>query len=395
MVARTAGTLLLNKLVVVYGGAGGLTQLAQFQTLMGLFGALPTNGVQVGAATYLAPLQVGQPRYRLWLAAAGWLTALLVGAAGLLLLVLGGPAWPAGHVLFFTGAMLLVSGQALLSGVLLLAGRRGAYVGLMVAVSAAGLVVVAGLLALGQPLGRVLLGYVGGQALVFGLALVGAHRAGLLGGWRQLGLPSRVALRGLLRFVLMAVGTQLFGQAINYALRAYLIRHYTPTATDLWQAVDKLSANYTMALVMVLSTVFYPRLAALAPRPAEQRHYVSVVAGLLALSLALGLGLLYGLRGPLLSWLFAPRLAAAASLLGPQLLGDWARFLGWVFQYTLLARGRPGPYLAVQAGTSVLYAGLLAGLVPLLGLPGVVDAYAVSYGLVLVGCVGWFYGKRL
>ena len=109
---------------------------------------------------------------------------------------------------------------------------------------------------------------------------------------------------------------------------------------------------------------------------------------LLVLTVAVGLalGLLYVVRVPLLSLLFAPRLTAAAPLLAPQLLGDWAKFLSWVFQYTLLVRGRPGPYLVMQGGGVALYAGLLAVMVPHLGLPGVVDAYALDACLTLAGC---------
>lgn len=393
LLARALGALLLNKVIVLYGGPGSLAQLGRFQSLMGLFGALPANGVQVGITTALAPLQAGQPRYRLWLGAGAWLTAALVGLAGLLLLLFGGADWPLGRAAVFTVAMLLVAGQAIVGAALLVAGRRGAYVALAIAISVLGVGAVAGLLALGQPLGRVLLGYVAGQGLSFGLALGLAGQAGLLRGWHLRRWPSRVALRGLLRFVLMAVGTQLFGQAVGYALRAYLIKHYTPAATDLWQAVDKLSGNYTMVIAAVLSTVFHPRLAALAFQPAEQRRYVNTVAGLLAVGMAGGLALLFVVRVPLLTLLFAPRLAAAAPLMAPQLLGDWAKFLAWLFQYTLLVRGRPGPYLAVQAGASVLYTGLLAALVPRLGLVGVVDAYAIQCCLMLVGSAGWFYGK--
>ena len=391
VVAQAAGALLLNKLLAVYGGPGGLTQLAQFQNLMALFGALPADGVQAGATTRLAPLRPGTARYRLYLGAALWLTAGLVAAGGVLLGLLGGADWPVGRTLFFTGAMGLVAGRALLGAALLAAGRPGSYVALAAAVSAAGLLATGSLLALGRPLGQVLLGYVAGQALMAGVGLGLARRAGLLAGWR-LARPRAVALRGLARFLLMALGGLLFGRAVEYALRAYLIAHFAPAATDLWQAVAKLADNYSLVVGAVLSTVFFPRLAALAARPTAQRRYVGVVAALLAAGLALGFGLLYGLRQPVLAGLFAPRLAAAAPLLAPQLLGDWAKFLGWVFQYGLLVRARPGPYLAVQAASAVLYAGLLAGLLPPLGLPGVVLAHALRYGLVLLGCLGWFYG---
>jgi PST family polysaccharide transporter len=214
---------------------------------------------------------------------------------------------------------------------------------------------------------------------------VQARRAGLLRGL-CLGCPSPVAVRGLLRFVLMASGSLLFGRAVDYGVRAYLIGHFAPAATDLWQAVGRLSDYYSLVVGAVLSTVFYPRLAALAGVPVQARHYLWAILGLLAGGLAVGFGGVFGLRDWLLPLLFAPRLLAARELLAPQLLGDWAKFLVWVFMYQLLARARPLPYLAVQAGSAALYAALLAGLLPRLGLSGVVWAHAARYWLLLVGC---------
>jgi PST family polysaccharide transporter len=186
--------------------------------------------------------------------------------------------------------------------------------------------------------------------------------------------------------VLMASGTLVFGRVIDYEVRAYLIGHFAPASTDLWQAVDRLSGNYSLVIATVLSTVFYPRLASLAVVPAQARRYLLAVLSLLAVGLAVGLGLIFTLRDALLPLLFAPRLLAARELLAPQLLGDWAKFLSWVFIYQILARARPLPYLSVQAASAALYAALLAWLLPRLGLSGVVWAHAGRYGVLLVAC---------
>jgi PST family polysaccharide transporter len=385
IVARAAGALILNKLVALYGGLGGLTQLAQFQNLMALFGALPADGVQVGATTYLAPLRPGSGRHRAWLGAALSLTVAAVLGAGGVLLATGGAAWPAGRAVLFTVGMLLIITQALLSTALLAAGRRGPYVVQAVAISLFGTVAVAVALAAGWPLAQVLLAYLGGQAIAMPLAGWAAWRAALLSGWRWR-WPSRAAGRGLLPFVLMAAGTLVSGRAIDYGLRAWLIAHFAPDRTDLWQAVAKLSDNYTLVMTAILNTVFYPRLAALKATPVQARHYLSAVLGLLAGGLALGLGLIYALRDVLLPLLFAPRLLAARELLAPQLIGDWAKFMAWVFLYYLLARARPLPYLAMQAIAAALYIVLVALFVGPFGLAGVVWAHALHYVLLLAIC---------
>jgi PST family polysaccharide transporter len=389
IVARAVGALTLNKLVALYGGLGGLTQLAQFQNLMALFGTLPTDGVQVGTTTRLAPLQPGSGRHRAWLGAALSLTGITIVGAGAVLMATGGAAWPVGRAVLFTASMLLIITQALLSTALLAAGRRGPYVVQAVAISLLGTAAVVGALAAGWPLAQVLLAYVGGQALSAPLAGMAAWRAGLLAGWvwRR---PSLAAWRGLLPFVLMAAGTLVSGRAIDYGLRAWLIAHFAPARTDLWQAVAKLSDNYTLVMTAILNTVFYPRLAALKSTPVQARRYLGAVLGLLAGGLAVGLGLVYVLRDVLLPLLFAPRLLAARELLAPQLIGDWAKFLAWVFLYYLLAQARPLPYLAMQALAAGLYIVLVALFVGPFGLAGVVWAHALHYVLLLAICVGLY-----
>jgi PST family polysaccharide transporter len=383
--ARSVGALVLSKLLALYGGAGGLTQLAQFQNLMALFGALPADGIQVGVTTRLAPLPPGARRYRAWLGAAGALTLGVVGLGGVVLALAGGAGWGLVSVAGFTLGMAAVASQTLLSTALLAAGQRRAYVGQAVALSLGGTAAAAVALLLRQPLSLVLACYLGGQAVVLAPTLVQVRQAGLLRGL-QVAWPSRLAVRGLLRFVLMASGSLLFGRAVDYAVRAYLMGHFTPASTDLWQAVVRLSDHYSLVMGAMLSTVFYPRLSALAAVPAQARHYLRVVLILLATGLGVGLWLIFALRDWLLPLLFAPRLLAARELLAPQLLGDWAKFLVWVFLYQLLARARPLPYIAVQAASAALYTGLLVVLLPHLGLGGVVWAHAGRYGILLLAC---------
>ena len=389
VLARAGGSLIVNKLVATLAPAGGLTQLAQFQNLMALLTTLPYDGVQVGLVKYLAPLRPGSPRYRAWLGAATALNAaaLLLGGLGLALRGQLGWGWPS--LLVFLLGIALITGQALLGSALLAAGRLRAYVGLTAALAALGTLATAATLGAGWPLPRVLLAYLLAQGLALGPALGLAGRAGLLRGLRPGAPISRLAVRRLGQFLLMAGSTLLFGKAVDYVLRDYLLAAYGPARTDLWQAVAKLSDNYTMVFAAVVGSVFYPRLAALAGQPRAARRYLGGVLALLAPVLAGGLGLIYAARSWLLPLLFAPRLLGAQVLLGPQLLGDWAKLLSWLFIFQLTARARTGPYVAVQAGSAAVFAALLAALLPRYGLQGAVLAHAARYGLLLAGCV-WF-----
>ena len=393
VLARAAGSLIVNKLFATLAPAGGLTLLAQFQNLMALLTAVPNDGVHVGLVKYLAPLRPGSPRYRAWLGAAITLNLLALLAGGAVLLASGWAGWGMGARLLIVLGIGLVTVQALLSAALVAAGRLAAFVGLTVALAALGTAGAAGALLRGWAVGSALLAYLLAQGLAAGPALALAHRAGLLGGLRLRRPGSPAARRGLGRFLLMALSSLLFGKAVDFALRAYLLAHFGPARADLWQTVAKLSDNYTMVFAAVMSSVFYPRLAALMPRPAAARAYRRAVLLLLAPTLAGGLGLIYALRDWLLPLLFAPRLLAARELLAPQLLGDGAKFLSWVFIFQLSAQARTGRYVAVQAASAGVFAALLAGLLPTLGLAGAVWAHAARYGLLLAWCAVFLRGK--
>ena len=385
---RAGGALVVNKLFAVYAPAGGLTLLAQFQNLMALLTTLPNDGVQVGLVTYLAPLRPGSSRYRAWLGAALGLNAAALLAGAVVLASRGLLGWGWGSLAAFLGGIALLTGQGVLGAALLAAGRLRASLTLSGMVAVFGTIAAAGALLGGWPLPRVLLAYLLGQGLTAGPALALAARAGLL---RHLNLAapvSRLALRRLAQFLLMAGSTLLFGKAVDFGLRTYLLQAFGPVRTDLWQAVAKLSDNYTMVFAAVMGSVFYPQLAALAGQPRAARRYLRGVVALLAPTLAVGLGLLFAARDWLLPLLFAPQLLGARAFLAPQLLGDWAKFLSWLFIFQLTARARTGPYVAVQAASAAVFAALLAVLLPRFGLEGAVLAHAARYGLLLLACLG-------
>lgn len=393
VVARGVGAVVLNKLLAVYGGPGGLTLLAHFQNLLGLFTTLPGEGVNVGIIKYLAPLRAGSGRYRAWLGAGAVLNAvaLLLGLGLLLLrpallIELLGPSL--GLRLGFGLGISLLIGYALLQTVLLAAGRLRAYVQLTVMLSLLSVAAAATVLLCGGLVGTALLAYLVAQGSLVGPALWLAVRAGLVRrGW---GRVSPAALRGLGRFLLMAVSLLLFGKAVDFALRDLLMTRYGLARTDLWQAVAKLSDNYTMVFSAVMSSVYYPRLAALVGEPSALRRYVRTVVWLLAPLLAVGLCLVYLLSDWLLPLLFDPRFLTAKPLLIPQLLGDWAKFLSWLFLFQFTARAQVGHYVAVQAGSAVLYVSLLAILLPRYQLLGVTLAHAMHYSLLLIACAVYF-----
>jgi PST family polysaccharide transporter len=393
VVARGAGALLLNKLLAVYGGPGGLTLLAHFQNLLAMLTMLPNDGTHVGVVKYLAPLNPAGNRYRAWLGAA---VVLNCGALLLALLALGIAPGPlagvfhptAGWFLWFGIGLVLLTAYALLNTLLLSASQLRAYVAINVTMSVLAPAAVAAVLLTGGTATTALLGYLFGQGSMLLPALWLGYRAGLLPSLD--GRVSNAALRALSKFLLMAVGLLLFGKAVDFAVRELLVRQYGMGRTDLWQAVVKLSDNYTMVLAATMSSVYYPRLAALATQPVAQRQWVRTVLRLVVPLAGAGLLLLYLLRNWLLPLLFEARFTAASYLLAPQLLADWFRFVAWPLIMLFTAQARVGRFVAYQAVSAGVYALALVVLLPRLGLLGAVWASVVRQGLLLLWC-GWYF----
>jgi polysaccharide transporter, PST family len=358
----------------VFGGPGGLTLLAHFQNLMALLTTLPNDGVHVGIVKYLAPRRPGSAGWRLWFGTGVLLNAAVLLLGFLALPVLRGPLLAAfrptpGWVLGVVAGITLLTAHAYLAAVLLAAQRLRAYVTLTVLLSVLGPLAVGGALLLGRPVGEALLAYLLAQGLTVLPTAWVAARAGLLPPLR--GRLSRPAVRALGGFLLMALSVLLCSKVVDFAVRDLLIGRFSLAQTGLWQAVAKLSDNYTMVFSAVMGAVFYPRLAALAHAPAGRRAYVRAVDWLLPL-------------------LFDARFAAARALLAPQLAGDWAKFLCWTLLYLLIAEARVGRYVLVQVLSAGLYLGLLALLLPRYGLYGAPLAHAARFGLVLLSCLLYF-----
>jgi len=85
------------------------------------------------------------------------------------------------------------------------------------------------------------------------------------------------------------------------------------------------------------------------------------------------------LRDPLIRIFYSPAFSAASPLIPIQVLGDYARILGWSFAVCLFAIGRTRSHLAVVATQSLAWLLLAAVLVPVWGLSAVPISYAISF----------------
>jgi len=89
--------------------------------------------------------------------------------------------------------------------------------------------------------------------------------------------------------------------------------------------------------------------------------------------------LVVALRDPLIRIFYSPAFITAGPLIPYQVLGDYARIIGWSFAVCLFAIGRTRSHLAVIATQSLTWLLLALVMVPVWGLTAVPISYAISF----------------
>jgi PST family polysaccharide transporter len=387
---RTASALVINKLVALQFGPNGITLLSHFQNLVTIATTVPNEGINLGLLSLLADKKTSDPDYRrffwagaLWqLLVFGMLLALLLGQRhfylGAFLEHENAASWTG----FFLLGLLLLLLSVFLQGILL---TRQAlpYYALLVALPSTGSAAAFWYFRAEVSLPVLLLLYLGSQAFTALVALALCAWKGWLPRFSRPGFRPQ-ALASIGKFILMALTLVLCSKLVNFYVRDLMIQRFDLYHTGLWQAVVKLSDNYTMVFTSLLGMLYYPRLAALIRQPAAFRAFVRQVFYRVVPLIGLGLLVFYGLRSWFIRLLFDASFLPAAYLLDYQVLGDFFKLSAWLLSYIIVVQARTALYIGLQAAAAGLYLVLLFWFVGAFGLQGVTMAHCASFGLFLV-----------
>jgi PST family polysaccharide transporter len=194
-------------------------------------------------------------------------------------------------------------------------------------------------------------------------------------------------------FVLMALSVVVFGKLTDFFVRDYAIQHFGLHTTGLWQSVVKISDSYMMLFINTVGIVYYPQVSTLVFDPEKLREYLFDVVRIVLVVSVIGLSLIYLFRAPVLILLFDRDFLPAETLMPFQLIGDFFCFLAYLLTYIISAQARTGTFIVLQAGSAVLYIGLVLIFSNIFGIEGIPAAHAVRYGLLLVFLI--FLNKRI
>jgi PST family polysaccharide transporter len=185
-------------------------------------------------------------------------------------------------------------------------------------------------------------------------------------------------------FVLMALSVLVFGKLTDFIIRDFAIQHYGLHLTGLWQSVVKISDSYMMLFINTVGIVYYPQVSALVFDSEQLRVYLKDVLRIVLVVSIIGLSLIYLFRKTVLILLFDQDFLPAEELMPFQLIGDFFCFLAYLLTYIISAQARTLTFILLQAGSALMYFGLVLLFSSLYGIEGIPMAHAARYGLLLL-----------
>jgi PST family polysaccharide transporter len=179
----------------------------------------------------------------------------------------------------------------------------------------------------------------------------------------------------------------------------FIVQALGVEANGLYRAVFALSTQYLTLVTGAMAAYSFAQLSGLASRPeadpdrgpalkAEINNNVRLVA-LVMIPILAGVVILRKLG---LIVFYDARFLPAAGLFPVQAIGDFFFALAWAFGLVLLPLGRVRPWLWINVSSTIVVIPLTWALIRVIGLPGVVAAYAFSQ--LIQASLSWWYITR-
>lgn len=403
VLVRAISSIAINKLFATFYGPNGITIYAHFQNLISLVTTVPDGGTNIGIIKFLAAGSAETKPYRQYFWAGAALNLLCIVAAlgliygfpGYYLEVFlsglsGGEMW-LWCLYFGAGSLLLTLNLQLLAVVL--AKRELKWHVFSTTIMTLGGVAAVYFTRGSFPLTYVLLLVLAAQAFSFFLMLGVLYFKRLLPSFRGVSIPKAV-YKDLWKYILMALSAVVCLKLTNFYVRDIVISRFDLYQTGLWQAVVKVSENYSSVYTAVLGMLYYPRMAAIVNEQDALRKFVRNTFYLILPALVVALLLVYLLRDWVLLLLFNEDFVQADYLFDYQLLGDFFRMWSIVLTNLIVVRAHVKLYIGWQVASALLYITLVNVFIEHYGLEGITMAHALRYAATLAFAM-LYYNKYI
>ncbi|MGH8599024.1 MAG: O-antigen translocase [Burkholderiales bacterium] len=383
--ARLVAALVVLKVVAWLAGPAGVGRLGQFLSLMSLLAVLAGGGISTGIIKYVAEYRNDPQRLPRLLAAALFyaLCAAVVTGCAALVFSRQLSVWLLGDAHYENLIRLLAVAQigiALVNYILAVINgfmdvRRLAVIQVLGSILSIAMVV---WLSRWLHLFGALFALIISQLLWLAVALPALRRSPYFRRDMFRIRFDRAMTRRLAAFSLMTLSSALLGPLVNIAVRNHLAARFGWAQTGNWQAVSKVSDAYLLFLTTAINVYYLPKLASIHARHELVDELRNAFRHLLPIVI-IAAAAIYLLRNWITRLLFTADFTSAASLYGPQLLGDVVKIASFVLSYLMLAKAMTRLFVVSELIFAGTYLALVFVLTAHFGLIGAMYAFALNY----------------
>ena len=397
---RIGAGFIINKVVAVYAGPGGLALVGQFQNFGTIVQTFANGGIANGIVKYVAEFRDDAPRRGkligtslcVSVACSLLLSIVVVSASETLSRAILKTDTFSGVLAAFGLALLFSSLNSLILSVL--NGRKEVvrYTMATVVSSLLGLLVTVVLVERLQLFGALLsLAVLQPLAFVATLALLAGSPSFRAAEFRP--RYDRENASRLWRFSLMAMTSALAGPIAQMLVRDHLIESISAEAAGYWQGVWRISEGYLTLVTASISVYYLPRIAEI--RDDRVLRGEILQAYRIVLPVVVGIAAaIFVTRDLILRVLYTEAFLPASGLFAFQLLGDCLKISSWLLSYVMVGRAMVKSLIVTEIFFSASFVVLSAFFVDRAGVVGVTYAYALNYAAYLAAMC-WLFRHLL
>jgi O-antigen/teichoic acid export membrane protein len=208
---------------------------------------------------------------------------------------------------------------------------------------------------------------------------------------------SRSTARALISYggVLLVASVGAWGSLL--LVRTFGIRTLGEFQNGIYQVVNGVSAQYMAVFIGWMAAYVFPRVVAERDRIRLQSLLNSVLRANL-LIMGPGLAATVALRELAVRLLYSQAFLSAAPILPIQVLGDYARVIGWSFGVCLFAQGKMRGYLLAMLMQDLLWIVISTSTLHSFGTPAIAMGYSLSslaWPALMYPMVRHWFGVRI
>jgi len=233
------------------------------------------------------------------------------------------------------------------------------------------------------------------QTVFFGAAIARAYRTRT---WPLSSIHvSRATAAALLQYggVLLVAGVGAWGSLL--LVRTLGVRTLGEFQNGIYQVVNGVSSQYMAVFIAWMAAYVFPRVVA----EADGRRLQTLLNSALRANLLImvpGLVIVLALRELVVRLLYSSAFLAAAPVLPIQVLGDYARIIGWSFGIALFAHGKTRAYLLAMLSQNLLWIVISSTTLRTFGTAAIAMGYALSslaWPVLMYPMVRRWFGVRI